>query len=403
MAIPITFFSKQKLYRYRYSIGPRGNSKRISSYFKTRSEAKDFGKAATPAIAATRLGQARKEDIERWVRFNFITEAHARKFFNGAGLTLLTTTDYDALSNSYDEVIMARTRNHASYSAKRSRADRIISWLKENVDDLSALTVKQVEDWKVELEKTYKKKTVFHFVTEMRLLFDRAVDLHMLQANVARLVKAPQPKRAEDPRRRLIGDELKRIFTALEGNREGVADLMGGAMEACCFLGYFCGLRNSEIQNLVWGNVDFKLGLIRIRETKMPDGSTWLTKTESNRVIGMGRPLHEFLQVWKVRQGGHAFVVGGTSNGVDRPYHKDALTQAWPKLREAAKLNKDTTFYCFRHTFARQELKRVGTGDKDIAQLQREMGHANLTTTMLYIHDEQEEKNLNDGKNFDFE
>lgn len=96
-------------------------------------------------------------------------------------------------------------------------------------------------------------------------------------------------------------------------------------------------------------------------------------------------------------------MIGGTSNGVDRPYHKDALTQAWPVLREAAKLKEDTTFYCFRHTYAREELKRVGTGEKDMADLQAEMGHADMTTTMLYLHDEKDETNKNDSKGFIFE
>jgi|TARA_R110000744_G_scaffold178725_3_gene297743 integrase len=398
-----TYIKPRKHYRIRYRLGSRGNSEAVNRFFKKDPEANKFLKAISVVENAARMGQARKEDIERWIRLDFVTTEQAVRYFDAPGLALVTTTDYDALSKAYDVVIDASTRNHASYSAKRSRADRVIDWLKRNVDDLSVLTKKQVEGWATELGKKYAKKTVFHFVTEMRLLLDTAMDLHMTQVNAARLIKAPQPKRADTPRRRFKPAETKKIFGALESNKDGVADLMGGAMEACCFLGYFCGLRNSEIQNLVWDNVDFGARLVRIKETVLPDGTKWETKTETNRVIGMSGHLVEYLKVWKVRQDGGTFVIGGTSNGVDRPYHKDALTQAWPVLREAAKLKEDTTFYCFRHTYAREELKRVGTGEKDMADLQAEMGHADMTTTMLYLHDEKDETNKNDSKGFIFE
>lgn len=381
--------------RVRYTLGPYGSTVRKDRSFTDRDEALKFKKAIEPVEEATKLGVARQADIDMWLNKGWLNAADAKTYFPVAAVNIRTTTDYDHLEKIHDKHIDRVSSTRRSRASKKSRADRVFAWLRANVDDLAEADMHDAQAFIDSLD--LKQKTKYHFYTELTQILDSAVFENMMKYNVARDIKVKQPKRADAERRPFSEDELERIWDALEENKD-CREILRGSLEAACMIAWSCGLRNGEVTHMRWDWIDWKNELICIpKESVEPSGKPWHPKSGSFRNVGMPGELIGFLNMWKAKQdaaGGYDFVIGGTPNGCDRPFSDDAISQAFLVLREAAKLPKDATFYCFRHLFALDGLKQ----GKRIDEVKYEMGHASITTTELYLHDLENQKNLNKNK-----
>jgi len=138
------------------------------------------------------------------------------------------------------------------------------------------------------------------------------------------------------------------------------------------------GLRVSEVVSLRWEDVNLTSGKLMVREGKgAKDRTLWV---DEGQVDELGE--------WKERQ---VKKVGELSKWVFSTLRegnagkKMSIQQVWKTLKtyaEKAGLEKDISPHTLRHTFATDLYRETGK----IRLVQKALGHADLSTTMIYTH-----------------
>ena len=130
------------------------------------------------------------------------------------------------------------------------------------------------------------------------------------------------------------------------------------------------GLRASEALHLRVRDIDWTSGQLMVREGKgKKDRTLWLNEADL-----------ELLRSWKARRPALGELLFTTLHGTPV---KDRDMRAMVKRRaQKVGLTKDVHPHMLRHTFA-TDLYRV---TKDIRLVQKTLGHADLSTTMIYTH-----------------
>lgn len=132
---------------------------------------------------------------------------------------------------------------------------------------------------------------------------------------------------------------------------------------------YSAGLRVSEIAHLKVSDIDSENMQILIRQGKGNiDRYTLLSKTH----------LEILRQYWRQYRP-QEWLFPGKLPG--QPIRTRAIQDAFLKIRNRAGINKKATIHSLRHSFATHLLEN-GT---DIVRIQRLMGHAHISTTLLYL------------------
>jgi integrase len=259
---------------------------------------------------------------------------------------------------------------------------------------IETITAAQFERWRDRLAKDGKRsrKTVNKIATQAHAIFEHAVDHFGLATNVASQVKRLRepkgPKRLDfySPR------EVDRLAAAAargahrDPSRPAVSDreraLRGeeDQQDAAIYLtAAIAGLRRSELLALLWDDVDFVHSLIRVHEgySAQKHGEP---KSRKSHTVPMADKLADALEALKRRRhhttaGDHVFV--GRSGG---PLDGSALRRRYLATCNAARL-RPLRFHDLRHTFA-----SVAINVATVVQVQAWMGHADLSTTMHYLH-----------------
>lgn len=134
------------------------------------------------------------------------------------------------------------------------------------------------------------------------------------------------------------------------------------------------GLRLSEATNLKWRDIDLMTGKLMIRNGKGSKDRTLWTNEENL----------ELLRNWKERQvkeiGFKSTYVFTTLKGSKV---QSRYVQAMVKrLAGKAKIEKNISPHTLRHTFATDLYRKT----KNIRMVQKALGHADLSSTMIYTH-----------------
>jgi len=138
------------------------------------------------------------------------------------------------------------------------------------------------------------------------------------------------------------------------------------------------GLRVSEAVSLRWEDVNLTSGKVMVREGKgAKDRSLWV---DEGQLDELGK--------WKERQ---VEKVGELPKWVFSTLRKGnageklTIQQVWKTLKtyaEKAGVEKDISPHTLRHTFATDLYRETGK----IRLVQKALGHADLSTTMIYTH-----------------
>lgn len=160
-------------------------------------------------------------------------------------------------------------------------------------------------------------------------------------------------------------DEVQRIYLTLdELNRLASAECPFPELKRAALFSALTGLRFSDIEKLVWGEVEPMEGVghaVVFRQKK----------TKSLQAIPLS---DQALQLLGPR--GHATqrVFGGLK-------YSTQVTRYLRDWASSAQVSKPITFHCFRHTFATLQFNR-GT---DIFTVSKLLGHKELKTTQIYV------------------
>ena len=181
------------------------------------------------------------------------------------------------------------------------------------------------------------------------------------------------PKVAKRAPRAMSDEAWDALFTAMVSDRAILA------------LAVSTGARASELVRLRWGDIDWGDQLIRVRR-KGTDAEQWLVASTDAFVwlrlylAGIGRvPRGETLW-WTLRHR------RGTGESVRVALTYDALRAVLRRANDL--LGTNWTMHDLRHTCA---LRMVRDENLSLRDVQTVLGHANLTTTQIYVEADERE------------
>lgn len=258
---------------------------------------------------------------------------------------------------------------------------------------IETITALQIERWRNALAHDGRARhTVNKIATQLHAIFQHAVDHHDLAANPATRVK--RLRETYDAARFdfFSPEEIDQLVaTAAAGghrdpNRPAVSDTERAlreaedAQDAAIYLtAALSGLRRSELLALRWQDIDFEQSSIRVFEGYTAS-QTGKPKSRKSRTVPMVAKVADRLA--ELKQRGHhtgktqLVFVSRNGGNVDA----SALRRRYHATLEAAKLRR-LRFHDLRHTFG-----SLAINTASIIQVQAWMGHADVNTTMRYLH-----------------
>jgi integrase/recombinase XerD len=175
------------------------------------------------------------------------------------------------------------------------------------------------------------------------------------------------------PRRRLPNilnrDEIKRVIDA--ANKDWVEGVLRVALAS--------GLRNSEIRNLQWRDIDLKTGELRVSNKE-----DWTTKNRQERVIYLSSAASDWLVSWRSRCDFSQPTDWVFANRFGDRYTPQSICKEIRETFKRAGVWKKNrqTLHAIRHTVATEML---GNG-VDINVVRDWLGHQEISTTAMYLH-----------------
>lgn len=196
--------------------------------------------------------------------------------------------------------------------------------------------------------------TVNNHLRVLSKIFSLAVDADLIDSNPCLRIRKFKPN---NRRLRVLSDEEEvKLLTALEGN-----DLT----RSIVIVALNTGLRRGEIFSLKWSDVDFQRGRLIIRKTK----------ASKERFVPMNATVRELLQSLPRLLSDYVFPspkTVGRLTDIKKGFRGAVAAAGIDNLR----------FHDLRHTFA----TRLADAGTDAYTLMEIMGHADLKTTMIYVH-----------------
>jgi integrase len=238
---------------------------------------------------------------------------------------------------------------------------------------LTDIDVQEIERWRagmtsVRVQRELSNKTKNNLLVLMHAIFRRAVKLYGLPANPV----------AQVDRFRVRSSGDIQVFSP-----EEVWALVRAARseaDAAIFLtAAFTGLRRGELLGLRWRDVDFAGSTIRVRASYAA-GKLTTPKSGKVRAVPMAPDVASTLARLGDRPrftGDDDFVFAGEAGP---PLDGDALSSRYRHALERAGL-RPLRFHDLRHTFGTRMIAKA-----DIRRVQEWMGHADIQTTMKYLH-----------------
>jgi integrase/recombinase XerD len=130
------------------------------------------------------------------------------------------------------------------------------------------------------------------------------------------------------------------------------------------------GLRAAEVLHLRVRDIDWTSGQLMVREGK----------GQKDRTLWLNEPDLDLLRSWRARRPVDSELMFTTLRGT--PVNDRDLREMVKRRAQKVGITKDVHPHMLRHTFA-TDLYRV---TKDIRLVQKTLGHADLSTTMIYTH-----------------
>ena len=133
------------------------------------------------------------------------------------------------------------------------------------------------------------------------------------------------------------------------------------------------GLRLAEVTALRWRDIDLTTGKLMVRQGKgAKDRTLWVGEGDIERLRG-----------WRERQAalcGQCEYAFTTLQG--KPLGHRYVQRMVKRYAAKAEINKNVSPHTLRHTFATDLYRETGK----IRLVQKVLGHADLSTTMIYTH-----------------
>jgi integrase len=233
-------------------------------------------------------------------------------------------------------------------------------------DPLEAVTTTSIEQWLAGLPQSPRTKTLA--LVLLHGIFRRAKKVWGLQANPAAEVEKPPASRGNDLQV-FSPEEVWALVRAAENPQDAAIFLTAA----------FTGLRLGELLALCWRDVDFGQSTIRVRASYSA-GHLTTPKSGKVRAVPLAPDVASALAQLGRREhwvGDDDLVFAGAAGSY---LDGSALRRRYKAALAAAGL-RALRFHDLRHTFGTRMIAKA-----DIRRVQEWMGHADIQTTMRYLH-----------------
>jgi integrase len=238
---------------------------------------------------------------------------------------------------------------------------------------LQDITVQEIERWRagmssVRVQRELSNKTKNNLLVLMHAIFRHAVKLYGLPANPVASVDRFRVRSSGDIQV-FSPEEVWALVRAAKSEADAAIFLTAA----------FTGLRRGELLGLRWRDVDFAGSTIRVRASYAA-GKLTTPKSGKVRAVPMAPDVASALAKFGDRErftGDDDFVFTGEAG---LPLDGDALSSRYRDALGRAGL-RPLRFHDLRHTFGTRMIAKA-----DIRRVQEWMGHADIQTTMKYLH-----------------
>jgi integrase len=237
---------------------------------------------------------------------------------------------------------------------------------------LEDITTDQVEAWSAQLAASGRmnNRTRLKILTVLHGVMGRAKRVWKLPRNPISDVEKPTQRRSTEIEV-LSPEEIMALVRAAASQQDAAIYLTAA----------FTGLRRGELVALRWRNVDFPRRHIRVTAS-YTERALSTPKSGRARSVPMAPPVEEALARLSERPdhtGDDDVVFPGTGGSY---LDASALYRRNKQALKRAGL-RSLRFHDLRHTFGTQVIRNPAVG---ILQLKEWMGHADIDTTMKYLH-----------------
>lgn len=133
---------------------------------------------------------------------------------------------------------------------------------------------------------------------------------------------------------------------------------------------YSAGLRGQEVVNLKISDIDFERMTIHIRQSKY----------KKDRVVPLAHSMAVGLKKYLGAENPHIWLFNGKE--ADGRYSVKGLSWVMRENLKKTSITKEVNLHSLRHSYATHLLEQ----GLNIVTLKELLGHADITTTMLYLH-----------------
>ncbi|MEZ4516270.1 MAG: tyrosine recombinase [Chloroflexota bacterium] len=286
---------------------------------------------------------------------------------------LLAFLKYLEQEHHYSENTIAAYRNDLGQFlgfVEDSQGRKISSWEEVNSDYIQAYL-----DFMKNKPKPYASSTIARKVAAIKSFFNYLTGEHIISENPALDIDSPKVKKRL-PQTLTLEEVDKLLAAPATGNTpKNLRD------QALLSVLYSTGMRVSEVVSLKLDDVDFKNKVLH------PPG-----KTDDLREIPLEKETAELLEKY-LAEGRPQLVKNDQEQSLFLNHRGEKLTRQglWLIIKGYAKqvdLESEVTPHTLRHSFAAHRLSK----GSDLEEIQRLLGHANISTTQIYTQLESAEE-----------
>ena len=228
--------------------------------------------------------------------------------------------------------------------------------------------------------------TVKRYTTVLRSIVTTAYKLEYIEDDIGRSRRIEFPKEETKEVEAFTLEEVAAILKALESEPWNIRAIIEIAL--------FTGCRRGEIVGLKWADIDFENRRISVKRSiyKLSDGKAREKdpKTKSSiRTIFIPERLCKTLTEYRLQQNKHIAYLGDGWKNLDYVFTEENGYVMNPQTptRQFSKFLKrhgirHLKFHGLRHTSATMLL----ANGCDIKTVSSRLGHADITTTNIYVH-----------------
>ena len=270
------------------------------------------------------------------------------------------------LSSYYDDLVSIDGKSISTAQTYCFAVDIFLNWLKSENIQLSSLEMSDLIKYLVWRQtQGMDSLTVAKDISSLRSFGTYLTRNQIWKENLA--LQLDRPKAEKTLPKVLSVEEVDALLNCIDVSTDlGIRD------RSLFELIYSCGLRISEVSNLLLQNLHLKERII------------WVTgKGNKERLVPFGSEAEFWLKKWlEVRPKfvGSKVVPTIYVNYQGKPFSRKGIWKRFQELEALSGVNSKV--HTLRHSFATHML----SGGADLRSVQEFLGHSDLSTTQIYTH-----------------